>query len=187
MSLRVLIAGGGVAALETLLALHDLAGRRVAVSLLAPDAEFVVRAATVGEPFDRAAARTLTLADVAHDQGAELITGRLAAVDAAAHAVTTDGGERIGFDVLVIAAGAVPTAPFAGALTFRGRSDVGAMRSLLDELESGAARSVVFTLARTLAWSLPLYELALMTAGHLIGREIDGRRLAVVTPEPEPL
>src|SRR5436305_8087314 len=32
--LRVLIAGGGVAGLETLLALRDLAGRRVAVTLL---------------------------------------------------------------------------------------------------------------------------------------------------------
>ena len=36
--LRVLIAGGGVAGLELLLALSELAGDRVAVTLLAPKA-----------------------------------------------------------------------------------------------------------------------------------------------------
>lgn len=37
---RVLIAGGGVAALEALLALRELAGDRVAPMLFAPDPEF---------------------------------------------------------------------------------------------------------------------------------------------------
>ena len=41
--LRVLIAGGGVAALETVLALRALAGDRVKLELLAPDEEFVER------------------------------------------------------------------------------------------------------------------------------------------------
>jgi sulfide:quinone oxidoreductase len=61
------------------------------------------------------------------------------------------------------------------------------MRDLLDGLLTGRVRSVVFTLARTLTWSLPLYELALMTSGYLIGREIADRLLTVVTPAPEPL
>src|SRR3954454_20013430 len=40
---RVLIAGGGVAGLEAALALRDLAGDRVAVTLLAPGPDFVYR------------------------------------------------------------------------------------------------------------------------------------------------
>jgi sulfide:quinone oxidoreductase len=185
--LQVLIAGGGVAGLETLLALSDLAGRRVAVTLLAPEPEFVVRAMTVGEPFDHAQGRHLVLADVAREHEAKLVVGRLAAVDPVARVVTTDTGDLVPFDVLVVAAGAVATEPLPGALTFRGRSDVGEMRDLLDGLLTGRVRSVVFTLARTLTWSLPLYELALMTSGYLIGREVADRRLTVVTPAPEPL
>ncbi len=57
MSLRdrmhVVIVGGGVASLETLLALRALAGGLVDVTLLSPTAEFVYRPVTVGEAFDR--------------------------------------------------------------------------------------------------------------------------------------
>jgi sulfide:quinone oxidoreductase len=40
-SLRVLIAGGGAAGLETMMALRALAGERVDLTLVAPDDEFV--------------------------------------------------------------------------------------------------------------------------------------------------
>ena len=39
--LRVLIAGGGVAGLEALLALRDLAGDRVELTLLSPETDFI--------------------------------------------------------------------------------------------------------------------------------------------------
>ena len=38
--LRVLIAGGGIAGLEAMMALRDLAGELVAVTLVAPQPEF---------------------------------------------------------------------------------------------------------------------------------------------------
>lgn len=38
---RVVIAGGGVAALETLLALRALVGGRVEITVLSPDRQFV--------------------------------------------------------------------------------------------------------------------------------------------------
>src|SRR5436190_459111 len=88
--LHVLIAGGGVAGLETLLALRALAGRRVSVTLLAPAAEFVVPALTVGEPFDRAQGRRLVLAEVAAEQRARLVAGRLSAVEADSHTAITE-------------------------------------------------------------------------------------------------
>ena len=49
--LRVLIAGGGVAALEAAFALRELAGDRVAMTMLAPARDFVYRPMSVGEPF----------------------------------------------------------------------------------------------------------------------------------------
>src|SRR6185437_2210724 len=48
---RVLIAGGGVAGLETLLALHALAGDRVELTLLAPELKFVNHSMSVHQPF----------------------------------------------------------------------------------------------------------------------------------------
>ncbi|CAN5577072.1 hypothetical protein BH20ACT19_BH20ACT19_02960 [soil metagenome] len=50
---RVLVAGGGVAGLEALLALRDLAGARVELALLSPETDFVYRPMAVAEPFAR--------------------------------------------------------------------------------------------------------------------------------------
>ena len=48
---RVVVAGGGVAALEAILALRALAGRGPAITLLTPDLEFAPPAASVASPF----------------------------------------------------------------------------------------------------------------------------------------
>ncbi|HLM36515.1 MAG TPA: hypothetical protein VK287_01870 [Gaiellaceae bacterium] len=48
---EVLIAGGGVAALEAALTLHTLAADRVSVELIAPETDFVYRPLAVAEPF----------------------------------------------------------------------------------------------------------------------------------------
>ena len=62
---RVIVAGGGVAALETLLALHALLGRRIELELLAPGTHFLNRPAAVAEPFGLGGAATTPVADVA--------------------------------------------------------------------------------------------------------------------------
>jgi sulfide:quinone oxidoreductase len=48
---RVLVAGGGVAGREGLLALRDIAGDRVELTLLSPEEEFVYRPMAVAEPW----------------------------------------------------------------------------------------------------------------------------------------
>ena len=48
---RIVIAGGGVAAIEALLALRHLAGEQVAITLLAPERRFVHRPSSVASPF----------------------------------------------------------------------------------------------------------------------------------------
>ena len=49
--LRVVIAGGGVAALEAMVALRRLAGEFLEIELLSPDRDFFYRPLSVGEPF----------------------------------------------------------------------------------------------------------------------------------------
>ena len=91
------------------------------------------------------------------------------------------------YDVLLVACGAVPVPALPGAATFRGPADVEMVRSLLDELEAGAVRSVAFTVPWGVVWSLPAYELALMTAAHVAARELADVSIALATPEQEPL
>ena len=62
---RVLIAGAGVAGLETLLALRALAGDRVEITLLAPELKFVNRSMAVDQPFKVQRARGLRLENTA--------------------------------------------------------------------------------------------------------------------------
>jgi sulfide:quinone oxidoreductase len=165
---RVLIAGGGVAAVEALLALRELVGHRVGLTLLSPEREFLYRPVTVAEAFDRGEARSYALAEiVGRDGGARLVLDSLAGVEADERVAITGTGERIPYDTLIVAAGAIAREPLPGALTFRGRADVPAMRDLLADLVAGAARSVALTLPSERMWPLPLYELALMTAAHL--------------------
>jgi NADH dehydrogenase FAD-containing subunit len=60
--LSVLIAGGGVAALEAMMALRAIAGDRVRITLLAPERDFHYRPMAVAEPFTIAHARRVELA-----------------------------------------------------------------------------------------------------------------------------
>jgi sulfide:quinone oxidoreductase len=65
--LGVLIAGGGVAGLEALLALRDLAGDRVELRLLSSEPEFVYRPMAIAEPFGRGRADRQLLSDIVPD------------------------------------------------------------------------------------------------------------------------
>jgi sulfide:quinone oxidoreductase len=48
---RVLIAGGGIAGMEALLALADLAGDRLELTMVSADPDFRYRPMAVDEPF----------------------------------------------------------------------------------------------------------------------------------------
>lgn len=184
---RIVIAGGGVAAIEALLALHELVGHRVEMALIAPDREFLYRPVTVAEAFDRGEARRYPLDDVvAYAGGRELITDALSAVEADQRTVVTRGGRRIAYDRLIVAPGARAREPMPGALTFRGRADVPALRGVLEDLTSGRAGSVALALPSERMWTLPLYELALMTAAYLRDHGSTAQ-VWLVTPEEEPL
>ena len=182
---HVLIAGGGVAALEAALGLKALAADRVDVTLLAPEREFVYRALAVGAPFGLGPALRRELAVIAEDAGVALVADAIAAVEPDARAVRTAGGDTLPYDHLVLALGARPRAGVPGAVTFRGPQDAGRTALTLATLSLRAAPHVVFAAPEGAAWTLPIYELALMTAHWANGRA--PLRVSIVTPEPAPL
>jgi len=184
---NVVVAGGGVAALEAALVLRELAHDRVSLELLAPEPHFWYRPLAVAAPFGLGEVRHYELADIAGRIGAAFTLGALASVDARAHEARTTAGSVVPYDVLLIACGAVPRAAVHGALTFRGPADTDRIESLLEETAAGAVEGVAFVVPWGAAWSLPAYELALMTASWLRARELRGVRVALVTPEEEPL
>jgi sulfide:quinone oxidoreductase len=184
--LRVLIAGGGVAGLEALLALRALAGDLVDLELIAPEPHCWYRPLAVAEPFGTGSAEHFELATIAESVGASCTLDRLASVDSARHVARTAHGAEIEYDALVIACGAIPRPALSGALNFRDPADSGAFRALLDEVDRDGVRSIAFAVPTSGVWPLPLYELALLTAAHLAGHE-EVVELALVTPQPIPL
>jgi sulfide:quinone oxidoreductase len=186
-SARVVIAGGGPAAVEALLALRDLAGDRVSLELIAPNRELVVRPYEVLAPFHEGLEHRYPLARIAADLDVELVVDALAGVDADAQLITVGSGEQRGYDSLIIAVGARLAAPLPGAIPFRGAQDAGRLKALLSESKAGRHAPVAFVVSSGHVWSLPLYEVALHTSHWLHSRGVTGIALSLVSPEPEPL
>jgi len=186
-SSHVVIAGGGVAALETLMALRDLAGDRVAITLIAPDARFSYRPMKVAEPFHLGHAREYMLAEIARDHGARFIHDSVVEVEPEQHVVRCASGAQTAYDHLVLATGAKPVQAFRGAISFGDDPAEERLHGLLADLEQGYVRSVAFVVPGEATWTLPLYEIALMTARQVWGMGIDGVQFTLVTPEERPL
>ncbi len=184
---RVIVAGGGPAAAEALLALRDLAGDRVALELLAPEPDLVVRGYEVLVPFHEGQEHRYPLARIAGDVDAELVRDALAGVEAPAQTVNLRSGERRRYDALVVAVGGRQVGTIPGAISFRGARDASRLRELLVESHAGRHQSVAFVVPAGRTWPLPLYELALQTSAWLAERNVGGVPLTLVTPEAEPL
>jgi sulfide:quinone oxidoreductase len=185
--MRVVLAGGGVAALEAALALRALAGARVGIEVVAPEPHFYYRPLAVAAPFAARELRRYDLGMLLGHAGALLTLGAMTGVDADSCEVHTDGAGVLSYDALLVACGATPQAGVTGALTFRGPADMERMTGVLDEARSGTVRRIAFSIPGGAVWSLPVYELALMTAAWLEAR---GRRdvaILLTTPEEAPL
>ena len=178
---KVLVVGGGVAALETVLALQSLAPTRFDIELLAPERHFTYRPHPPGTSFQRAPPSRIELAAMARERGFRVVRDALDAVDAAAHRVLTQDGASLSYDVLVLAIGTRPIVAVDGALPFRGAQDVA---GVADALEGLGAGRVAYVARSPAMWTLPLYELTLDTAAWAQDREI---AVEVITAEHAPL
>src|SRR6185295_19192948 len=117
---KIVIAGGGIAGLEALAALHTYLGTDVRIELLEAATDLVERQRAVDTPFGGGAPRRFDLARIAADHDAHLRADRLASVDADAREVRTVAGDTLTYDALLVAVGAVPDVAVPGSLTFSG-------------------------------------------------------------------
>ncbi len=182
----VLIAGGGVAALEGALALRELAGDRVRLRLLSPSTEFVYRPLTVQEPFAFARAQRYPLDEITRDLGIDYHQDALQSVDASGRTVTTDGGEQIPYDALLVALGASIRPRYDRVITVDDRQLDELLHGLVQDVEAGLVKRLAFVAPPRMPWQLPIYELALLTAtrAYDMGTEV---AITIITPEDAPL
>ena len=185
---RVVVAGGGVAGLEALLALHALAGDRVELTLLSPTPDFVYRPLAVAEPFALGHQRRTPLAEAARATGATFVQAPLVSVDAAAKTVQLGDGQALAYDALVIATGAAaePAYSTGNVFTWDDTCEVEAVGGLLRDLEEGYSQRLAIVVPPGPGWPLPAYELALLIASDARGMGMNPE-ITLVTPERAPL
>ena len=182
---EIVILGGGVAGLEALLALSDMAGDRARLTLVSPQPDFLYKPLLVEEPFGLDPAERHELAPVAEEKGARFVRAAVSAVDAGEHTVELDDGSTLPYHYLVVCVGGRFRPALSDAVTFPSAGEPLRIDELLDRASEGSGR-IAFVVPSGVAWPLPIYEIALMTARRIAERELD-ISLALATPEEAPL
>jgi sulfide:quinone oxidoreductase len=183
---HVVIAGGGVAALEAMVALRQIGEERVDVTLLAPDKEFTYRPLAVAKPFGLGPVARFPLDGLTTGCGARYEQGALVLASPEAHSVYTSRGRTLEYDALLVACGAQVRDAIPGAITFGDARDSRAIEMLFEDVAWGLVRRIVLAAPTGVGWTLPLYELALLIADRLDHEELRAD-VTLVTPEEEPL
>ncbi|MEP6952930.1 MAG: FAD-dependent oxidoreductase [Solirubrobacteraceae bacterium] len=182
---RVVIAGGGIAGLEALLALGALGGSRVDLTLLSAEEDFVYRPMAVARPFGLGHAAHTPLADAVGEVGATLKIAALQSVDPDTRTIRTSDGD-LEYDELVLALGARSERAFERGTSWDDRAADEVMSGLMRDLEEGYVPSLAIVVPPGPGWPLPAYELALLIRRDAHGMGMDPK-VTLVTPELAPL
>jgi sulfide:quinone oxidoreductase len=193
---RVLIAGAGVAGLESLLALRALVGDRVDITIVEPELKFFNRSMSADQPFKPKRGRGIRLEDVFAEFNVRWVRAKLDRVEHEQRVAISAEGERLPYDGLVLALGAHPE-PWVSrglrhpsgsdALSYYGGRDSPEYGLLLDHVHAGRISKLAFVKPTGASWPLPLYDLALMTAAECAALGRSEVELSLITPEEEPL
>jgi len=184
--LKVIVAGAGVAGLECAFALHELAGERVAVTLIAPGQEFVYRPLAIGEPFSSSWAERYPLGPLAEAAGAALVRDSVVSVDPARRVVRTSSGAEMAYDALMLGLGASlqPYSEHATNIDDAHMDDL--LHGLVQDIEGGYTQRLAIVIPGPMPWPFPAYELALMASARAWDTQTD-LDVTLLTPERAPL
>jgi sulfide:quinone oxidoreductase len=179
---EIVVVGAGMAALELVLALRELAGDSAGITVIAPDRDFVAKPLLVAGPLGAADPIRRPLAEIAADVGFELVPATVTALDPERRRVTLRSGGTVPYGTLVLAPGVRRLPAFDDAIHIGDEAGTRALETMRDEIRNGIVSGVAFVAPTLTGWLLPLYEGALLTA------EIDERVLVtLVTAEDRPL
>jgi len=185
--LRLVIVGGGVAAVEALVGLQDMAPGLLDIVVVSDRPELVYRPLGVGEPFGVSTAKRYSLRRICADLGADLICDRVAEVRASERRVVCAAGRELGYDVLLVCPGARPVPRHEHAVTFDRETRPEDFEDVLQDLRAGLTPTIAIVVPEARSWTLPAYELALLTKAWGDEQRAEGVRVVVVTPERSPL
>lgn len=163
---KVVIVGCGVAALETAIGLHADGNIEADVSMICPTDEFIYRPFAALEPFGIRESTRMRIDRLIEGCDVKHIHDKVSRVDKTFGRVMTASGELTDFDALVVATGAEPIEGLRGAITIGDATGTKRLEYLLRELDAGLVASVGYVSPSGASWTLPLYEMALLTAAR---------------------
>jgi sulfide:quinone oxidoreductase len=126
------------------------------------------------------------LAPAVAELGARFVRDAVQAVRVDDHVAGTTGGETISYDVALISAGASTRPAFTHAFNFVVPGPPLDAAALIERAREGEPHRIAFVVPSGVTWTLPLYELALLTARRL-GEMREEAEIVIVTPEAAPL
>lgn len=174
-----------MAGVEALLALRDMAGDRAQITLIAPDPDFVYKPLLVEEPFGLGPPEQYALQPLAEEVGAEFLLRSVSSVSPEEHTLELNDGSSLDYGHLLVCVGGRYVPALRDAITFPNPTEPLRIDPVLDQATSGDGR-IAFVVPPTITWSLPLYEIALMTERRARERG-DKVEITLITPEAAPL
>jgi sulfide:quinone oxidoreductase len=180
----VCVVGAGTAGLEGLLSARAQLGPTAELRLIAPNREFRYRPIGHDSPLRPARERSIPLAMVVADVQAKWNVDCAEVVRAGERQVLTRDRDTVGFDFLLLAAGARSRPCLQHGYTWERGQDPGLLDQIILDLDAGKARSIAVIVPRGARWPLPAYELALVIAWSSSAADA---RVTLITAEDRPL
>jgi sulfide:quinone oxidoreductase len=184
---RVLIAGGGIAGLEALMAVRDLAEERVAITLVAPEPEFLYKPLIVEEPFSPQPAERRALGPIAEEFGARFVQESVTAFRPGEHQLELADGSRLTYDAAIVCVGGRSRAAYRRGISFQVTAEPLGIDRILEDTAAGSPARLAFVVPPGVTWALPVYELALLSRRRSEELGLGDLELVIVTPESKPL
>lgn len=183
---KILIVGGGVAALEACLGLRWDASIEAEVTIVSEDDSFVFRPLAVLEPFGHGVAPRFSIEEIVDGATSEIIHGEISHFDLKHNRAEIKGGRTLDFDAAIIATGGERHSQLSNAVVI---GEPGAMEQLslvVAQLDAGLVPRIVFAMPQGACWGLPTYELAMFTAARA-QHEMRNVDVQLLTPDKKPL